>query len=52
MDVFGPLLGGIVTVLSWQNLLFALIGAVLGTIVGILPGLGPTRPSRCCCRQR
>ncbi len=26
---------------SWVNLLWAFIGAVLGTAVGVLPGLGP-----------
>jgi TctA family transporter len=24
-----------------QNLLYALIGCVLGTLIGVLPGLGP-----------
>jgi putative tricarboxylic transport membrane protein len=35
------LLGGIVNCLSFTNLLFAFLGCLLGTIVGVLPGLGP-----------
>ncbi|MCC7426281.1 MAG: tripartite tricarboxylate transporter permease [Alphaproteobacteria bacterium] len=37
----GLLLGGLATALEPGNLLFALIGCVLGTLVGVLPGLGP-----------
>jgi len=33
---------GLSTALSPQNLLFALIGVILGTAVGVLPGIGPT----------
>jgi putative tricarboxylic transport membrane protein len=36
------LLGGIWNALTPMNLLAGLIGCTLGTIVGILPGLGPT----------
>ncbi len=35
------LLGGFVTALSAQNLLLCFMGALLGTLVGVLPGLGP-----------
>src|SRR5687768_17621153 len=35
------LLGGISTVLTPHNLLFALIGCILGMLVGVLPGFGP-----------
>ncbi|HEY8610689.1 MAG TPA: tripartite tricarboxylate transporter permease, partial [Roseomonas sp.] len=28
--------------LSLQNLLFAFLGALIGTAIGVLPGLGPT----------
>jgi putative tricarboxylic transport membrane protein len=35
------LLGGFAVVLTPSNLLYCFIGALLGTIVGILPGLGP-----------
>lgn len=27
--------------LTWSNLLIAAVGAFLGTLVGVLPGLGP-----------
>ncbi len=41
MDVFGSLLGGFATALTPQNLLYAAIGVVLGTAIGVLPGIGP-----------
>ncbi len=41
MDVFGGLLGGFSVALTPINLLFGFLGAVIGTVIGILPGLGP-----------
>jgi putative tricarboxylic transport membrane protein len=41
MDSFNLLLDGFGTALTPENLLFALIGVVLGTAVGVLPGIGP-----------
>lgn len=41
MDVFGSLLGGFATALTPQNLLYAAVGVVLGTAIGVLPGIGP-----------
>ncbi|WP_165009322.1 tripartite tricarboxylate transporter permease [Neisseria yangbaofengii] len=41
MDTLNFLMGGFAVALEPQNLLLALIGAFLGTIVGMLPGLGP-----------
>ena len=35
------LLEGLMNVLSPDNLLFAFIGCLMGTLVGVLPGLGP-----------
>ncbi|MFO7311963.1 MAG: tripartite tricarboxylate transporter permease, partial [Bacillota bacterium] len=35
------LLDGFSVALTWNNLLWALVGVTLGTIVGILPGIGP-----------
>jgi len=40
MESFQLLLNGFVTALQPVNLLFALLGCVLGTLVGVLPGLG------------
>ena len=34
-------MGGFATALQPANLLFAVIGCMLGTLVGILPGIGP-----------
>ena len=42
MDVIQHLLGGFSAALSPLNLLMALLGAIFGTFVGVLPGLGPT----------
>lgn len=42
MDIFANLLLGFETALSFHNLLYCLIGVFLGTLIGVLPGLGPT----------
>ncbi len=42
MDVLASLGDGFWIALTWQNLLLALIGCFLGTIMGALPGLGPS----------
>src|SRR5687767_14118889 len=41
MDIFNGLLQGFSVALSPVNLLFGFLGAVIGTIIGILPGIGP-----------
>ncbi|SES37515.1 putative tricarboxylic transport membrane protein [Tranquillimonas rosea] len=41
MDTFVQLYDGFAVALSWQNLLLALAGCFLGTMMGALPGLGP-----------
>jgi putative tricarboxylic transport membrane protein len=38
---FDYLIQGFVTALSWQNLFWALFGCFIGTLVGVLPGIGP-----------
>lgn len=40
MDAITGLLGGFADVLTPVNLLYVLIGALIGTAVGVLPGLG------------
>jgi putative tricarboxylic transport membrane protein len=42
MDVFAQIYLGFSVALQPANLMFAMVGAILGTIVGVLPGLGPT----------
>ena len=39
MDTFNSLAQGFAIALTWQNLLLALIGCFLGTLIGALPGL-------------
>src|SRR5512138_1161853 len=39
---FDALLNGFATFLSVKYILACLIGALLGTVIGVLPGLGPT----------
>lgn len=41
MEVFGNLALGMSTALSAQNLLYAFVGCFFGTLVGVLPGVGP-----------
>ena len=41
MELFGNLLLGFETALSLQNVAFAFLGCLLGTLIGVLPGLGP-----------
>lgn len=41
MELFDNLLFGFSVALSLQNLLFCGIGCLLGTLIGVLPGLGP-----------
>ena len=41
MDLLNNLALGFGVALSWVNLAYAFGGAVLGTLIGVLPGLGP-----------
>ncbi|MBI2163529.1 MAG: tripartite tricarboxylate transporter permease [candidate division NC10 bacterium] len=41
MDVFQNILMGFRVALSFQNLLFCFVGVTLGTLIGVLPGIGP-----------
>jgi putative tricarboxylic transport membrane protein len=35
------LLHGLATAMQWHNLLFVFFGVLIGTVVGVLPGIGP-----------
>jgi putative tricarboxylic transport membrane protein len=41
MDVFQGLINGFGIALTGSNILFCFLGALIGTAVGVLPGLGP-----------
>jgi putative tricarboxylic transport membrane protein len=41
MELLNNLLMGLSTALELNNLLFCLIGVVIGTAIGVLPGIGP-----------
>jgi len=41
MDIFNNLIFGFGVALSLQNLLYCLIGVTVGTLIGVLPGIGP-----------
>jgi putative tricarboxylic transport membrane protein len=41
MEIFSGLLNGFSVALTPINVLFAFLGAVVGTAIGVLPGLGP-----------
>jgi putative tricarboxylic transport membrane protein len=42
MDLIGNLGLGFATALSPENIFFCFVGVLLGTLVGVLPGIGPT----------
>ena len=41
MDVLNNLLAGFQTALTFKNIYLCFIGCLWGTVVGILPGIGP-----------
>lgn len=41
MDTLQFLLEGFATALQWHNILFVFVGVIIGTAVGVLPGIGP-----------
>jgi len=41
MTGFDHLIGGFAVALSWKGLLYCFLGCLWGTVVGVLPGLGP-----------
>src|SRR3989449_6943964 len=41
MDLFDNLIFGFGVAISLQNLLYCLIGVTVGTLIGVLPGIGP-----------
>lgn len=41
MEVLEHLALGFETALSLQNIIYAFLGCLIGTLVGVLPGLGP-----------
>ena len=41
MELLDNILLGLSNAVTFQNLLYVLIGCVLGTLIGVLPGLGP-----------
>jgi TctA family transporter len=41
VDIIQNLATGFAAAASWTNLGFALIGCLLGTLIGVLPGIGP-----------
>ncbi|MDR1935657.1 MAG: tripartite tricarboxylate transporter permease [Candidatus Accumulibacter sp.] len=42
MDSLMGLWSGFEVAMTWQNLLYCLIGVTVGQLVGVLPGIGPT----------
>ena len=41
MELFQNLIFGFGVALTWQNLLYCMIGVSVGTLIGVLPGIGP-----------
>jgi putative tricarboxylic transport membrane protein len=42
MDALNSLMHGFALLLTWKNLLFCLLGVLIGQAVGVLPGIGPS----------
>src|SRR5688572_23428136 len=42
METLSLLLSGFANALTLTNLMYAALGSALGTMVGVIPGLGPT----------
>ena len=40
MDLLDNLMLGLTTALAWNNLLWCIIGVALGTLIGVIPGVG------------
>src|SRR5437773_10701850 len=41
MDLFNNLAFGFAVAVSLQNLLYCFLGVLVGTLIGVLPGIGP-----------
>jgi TctA family transporter len=41
LDAFSNLFAGLSVALQFQNILYCFSGALIGTLIGVLPGLGP-----------
>jgi len=41
MEVLDNLILGAHVAFTWQNVLYCLVGVLLGTLIGVLPGIGP-----------
>jgi TctA family transporter len=41
MDLFNNLVFGFGVAFSLQNLMYCMIGVSVGTLIGVLPGIGP-----------
>ena len=41
MDLFNNLILGFSVALTLQNLAYCFVGVLLGTLIGVLPGIGP-----------
>ena len=41
MDTLQHILNGFSVALTWSNIGFTFIGVFMGTIIGVLPGIGP-----------
>jgi len=52
MDLINNLSLGFGVAFTFQNLIYAFIGCLLGTLIGVLPGIGPVATIAMCCPQR
>ena len=50
MDSLGPLMHGFAVALTPYNLMWATVGSLLGTAIGVMPGIGPATTVALLCR--
>src|SRR6188508_1736615 len=41
MEILNNLMIGFGVALHWQNIMYCFVGVLLGTLIGVLPGIGP-----------
>ena len=41
MDIFANLANGFAVAMTGPNLFYCFLGALFGTLIGVLPGIGP-----------
>ena len=46
LDILSNIVMGFGVALTWENIALCFLGCVIGTAIGVLPGIGRSRPWR------